>query len=207
MENNKLKIQTCLAGYVKKQESSLRRFPNITEKEVELLRYEITGDICMSYGDIILTKSLDSTSDCIDEYLWNLLDSLHMQIPNLLKGESIEQDFFDNPDTLKFFPDGDEVKVVFECGCKNHVSLQEVKVNIEELVSSVLKATKQLIDELLNLNPKLGKNIEIKSLIKSYNETLDLFVEHGYTGDLAKINREVVSPWWKGSISTNFWDT
>lgn len=197
MEKDKLKIQTRLASYMKTQDSSLRRFPNITEKEVELLRYSITGDICISYEDIILTKSLDSTSDCIDEYLWNLLDSLHMQMPNLLKGESIEQDFFDNPETLKFFPDGDKIKVVFECGCKNHVPFQEIKVNIEELISSLLKATKQLIDELLNLNPKLEKNIEVKSLIESYNGTLDLLVEHGYTSDLAKINREVESPWWK----------
>lgn len=188
MEKSKLKINVRLANHVKTNQSSLRRYPNISYQEKDLLRYSITGDICISYGEIILTKSLDSASNCIDEYLWNLLDSLYMQMPKLLKGESINQNFFDNPETLKFFPDGTEVKVVFECGCKNHVSFQEVKVNIEELISSLLKATKQLIDELLNLNPKLKKNIEIKSLIESYNGTLDLLVEHGYTSNLAKIN-------------------
>lgn len=201
MEKTKLNIKVRLANHVKTNDSSLKRYPNISYQEKNLLRYSITGDICISYGDIILTKSLDSTFDCIDEYLWNLLDSLHMQIPNLLKGEYIEQEFFDNPETLKFFPDDDEVKVVFECGCKNHVPFQEVEVNIGEFVSSVLKATKQLIDELLSLNPKLEKNIEIQSLIKSYNETLDLLAEYGYTSDFTKINIKVAPPWWKLHIS------
>jgi hypothetical protein len=188
MEKTKLNIQARLANHVKTNDSSLKRYPNISHQEKDLLRYSITGDICISYGEIILTKSLDSTSDCIDEYLWNLLDSLYIQMPKLLKGESISQEFFDNPETLKFFPDGNEVRVVFECGCKNHVPFQEVKVNLEELISSLLNATKQLIDELLNLNPKLKKNIEVESLIESYNETLDLLVEHDYTSNLIKIN-------------------
>ncbi|NJD76146.1 MAG: hypothetical protein FIB08_03475 [Candidatus Methanoperedens sp.] len=179
MHDFKFNMETNLSNYVK-PDSTIKRYPNISDQEAELINWDIFGDICISYSDILLTSAIDSTSNCINEYVWQFITSLHMQMPKLLKGDKVEQSFFDNPDTLVFIPEGKQIKIIFKCGCKNHKPWQELKVPISEVFSALLRVTKQLTDQLLFLNPKLGKSREVIALIKSYNETKNLLIKHGY---------------------------
>lgn len=174
MKPYNLNIEIKVIEYIKTNKV-LKNYPNISNQEMELLSWNISGEICISYGEIILTKNLNSESNYITEYLWHFLTQLHIQIPKLLKGEKVTQDFFDNPETLSFIPNSKIITIIFECGCENHKSYQKIKVPIEEVFSALLKSTRKLIDELLLINPKLENTIEVKTLIEAYDCTKSLF--------------------------------
>ena len=161
-----------------KSNDIIKNYPNISKQEIELISWNIYGNICISYGDVILTQNLNTKSNYIGEYLWYFLTQLHMQMPKIMKKEDVIQDFFDNPDTLSFIPEGNAVKVIFECGCKNHKSYQEIIVSIEDVFSALLNSTKKLVDELLLLNPKLENTIEVETLIEAYEKTMNLLIDY-----------------------------
>lgn len=162
--------------------SSITRYPKISEGEKTLLGWEIVGDIYISCNNTLLSQGVASGPDYIaNDYVWYFLTDLHTKIPDLLKGKSVEQMFYDNPDIMAFTPEERFVNIVFECKCKNHEPKKECKVAIEDMFSALLQATKKLEQELLEVNPFLETSDELSILRKSYTDTLNLISKYGYS--------------------------
>ncbi|WP_094229196.1 hypothetical protein [Methanolobus psychrotolerans] len=162
--------------------SSIFKYPQIPEKDKELLSWEIVGDVCISCDNIFLTQSKTSGQDSIaNDYVWYFLTDFHKKIPDLLEGKCVKQIFFDNPDVLTLIPQEEAASIIFECKCKNHDSKKECKTSTEKIVSALLRATKKLEVDLLNLNSSLEKSDELEILREAYADSLNLLLKYGYS--------------------------
>lgn len=172
------KIEVRLADRAKADDGHLASYPELPERDIEMLHWAVEGSFRLIAGDRPLTITSYGTDGNIDEYLWSQLMGWHTKFPKLLAGEVIEQDIFDNPGATRVLPQNDEVKVVFMRPSKEGTTTSETTVSVARFGSALIEATDSLIDDLVNLNPELANSDIVKELDGANINTKQLLQEH-----------------------------
>lgn len=176
--SGEFKIEARLAERVKVEDGKLAVYPELPERDREMLHWAVEGDFRMMAGKRPLTITSYGTDGNIDEYLWSQLMGLHNKYPNLLAGDEVEQSIIDNPGTIRILPQNDEVTVTFVRPMKDGTNTDQTTTSVTEFGSALVEATDALISELTNLNPDLADSNIVKELSDANSRTKQLLQGH-----------------------------
>lgn len=154
---------------------------------------------CIRIGDhtTTLTRPISGKTNCVKDSVSDLIAGLHAMIPATLRREITQLHFLDHPHHLSFVPSGEQIKIVFESTDPNYLPKQEITVFLEDWMEAVQNITRDLIDQLLSLNPRLCDAQDVKKLRECYENTSKLLESQGFTA------KEYTSPLIKVIISAS----
>lgn len=138
----------------------------------------IAGDICLGTHETVLTRSLSGKTNCVNDYVGYLILLMHTTLPKIIGGEITGFRFMDDPHLLLFIPQGKKVGIIFKSTHPDFLPWQQITVPLEDWVEAVQNATRDLIDQLLSLNPRLSGAQDVKVLEECYESTKRLLTEN-----------------------------
>jgi hypothetical protein len=147
------------------------RIYNLTENYFEDA-WEIEGGLSIEKHGLVLTKRDEDEKDdgFRGDYVYlNLFDWL-TSVPKMLSGQRCKIDFYDSTETFIFRPDGDVIYFKYIIEGIGSVTENENKryPNYED---GTPIATKELMQEIINVSDKFIETVELK--IKTKSDVID----------------------------------
>lgn len=137
----------------------------------------IAGGIRLGTNETVLTRPLSEKTNCVNDYVGYLIPLMHTALPKIIGGEITGFHFMDDPHLLIFIPQGKRLGIIFKSTHPDFLPWQQITVPLEDWVEAVQSATRDLIDQLLSLNPRLSSTQDVKILQECYENTKGLYTE------------------------------
>lgn len=179
--SEKFKIEMRLAERVQAEDGKLAVYPDLPERDREMLHWAVEGDFRLMAGERPLTITSYGTDGNIDEYLWSQLMGLHNKFPSVLASDEVEQSIIDNPGTMLIIPQNDKVNIEFVSPANDGTNTYETTASITEFGSALVEATDSLINELIHLNSKLASSDIVNELSEANAQTKQLLHERKHS--------------------------
>lgn len=146
------RIEVEITNPVTEHGSPMFEYPDISDSEEAELEWSVTGRFKMVGPSGPLTVGWDKTPGWIDEYVWKRIAAFHWQFEAAVNGEATEDFILDNPGTIRFEPDGDSIRLVFEYSEDGDQQERAASVPTRVVGEAVIAATRDLRAKLLKAN-------------------------------------------------------
>lgn len=164
----------------KKPKISIHVFSPFPENNDPLVQYPDTqikpeffgGSISIAFSDgSSLIESKDGSKNRLDDYTYYFVIDLHTILNKIIKGEICGFHILGDAYWLVFIPIGQDVEVILRSQNSHYIPWKGIQVSKKDWIEAVQTVTKETIDQVLSINPKLADSCEVRELEKKYNET------------------------------------